>query len=161
LFYLFLGGSNYVTCSVILPAIYNLLKYYDEFNSNSNNDKINTLADSIRYNLKSRLSVYLKITPLYVACYLDPRYRNFYFIYDKTEKANVIKRAHLALIAKSKILQARTPTSTIVNSEPTVVEPPTKKKKLIFSKAWEIISARRNRLSPSTAEMMVLLGSDY
>ena len=76
-----LSGSQYTTCSIILPAVYKLTDYFANFKSESNIRTIMNLAIKFKDKFNRRCEDFLKIEKLYAATYLDPRFRTFNFLY--------------------------------------------------------------------------------
>ena len=81
---LLLGGSKYVSCSVILHSVTKLIEYFSSFKSASTNITINSMAKIIKESLVKRTKEYFEIDELYAASYLDPRFRSFFFVLIKT-----------------------------------------------------------------------------
>ena len=55
---LLLGGSKYVSCSVILPAVTKLIEYFSSFQSAPTNITINSMAKIMKENLVKRTKEY-------------------------------------------------------------------------------------------------------
>ena len=127
---------NYITtttCSIILPAVYKLTDYFANFKSESNNRTIMNLANKLKESFNRRCEDFLKIEKLYAATYLDPRFRTFKFISNKTAKIACTKKAHSLVVRLSHELQL-TPTSLqLSNRESSSSQGiPSKKRKILL-----------------------------
>ena len=81
-----LGASDYVTSSIILPAVTRLSKCLEEYKSKHNNKFIKDIANSMRLDLNTRTKVYFDNPLLVSATFMDPRFRSLKFIADLTKR---------------------------------------------------------------------------
>ena len=127
-----LSGSQYTTCSIILPAVYKLTDYFANFKSESNNRTIMNLSIKFKDSLNRRCEDFLKTEKLYAATYLDPRFRTFKYMSNKTAKIACVKKAHSLVVQLSYELQL-TPTSFKLSSQKSSSsqEIPSKKRKVL------------------------------
>jgi hypothetical protein len=75
-----LSGSEYVTCSVILPGVSFLIKQLRNFQSKNMNMFMHSLAESMADDLEERAKPYFANQLLIASTFLDPRYKKFKFV---------------------------------------------------------------------------------
>ena len=80
------SASEYVTSSIVLPAVTRLSEVLQLYESKYGFGHINELALKMKDNLDERTKTYFENKLLLSASLLDPRYRSLKFIKDETER---------------------------------------------------------------------------
>ena len=89
-----LSASEYVTSSIIIPAVTRLTKCLQNFKSIHGNNFIEEIASSMQNDLKVRSQVYFENSLLIAATFMDPRYRSFKFIEDQDKRDQTFSIAY-------------------------------------------------------------------
>lgn len=87
------SGSKYVTISVVLPAITTLLECLALFEPTKGNEFLRDVAVKMFDNLNDRTTKHFENRLMLAATFMDPRYRNFKFIKDQSDRDIAIFRA--------------------------------------------------------------------
>lgn len=77
-----ISGSQYVTSSIVLPAVTRLMEMLMLYEPNNGTEFLRDLAVQMHDDLQDRTKNYFDNKLLLTATYLDPRYRSLSFIKD-------------------------------------------------------------------------------
>lgn len=82
----FISASQYVTSSIVLPAVTRLMEVLILYESNNGTTFLSDLAVRMHDDLKDRTKTYFDNKLLLAATYMDPRYRSLLFIKDNNTR---------------------------------------------------------------------------
>jgi len=113
-----ISASDYVTSSIVLPAITRLMECMQMFESNHGLFFIQNLAVRMHDNLVDRTRPYFKNNLLLAATFLDPRYRSLMFIKDQNDRDRALFEAssYVKGIYRNKCSKKLKPTETSIDA---------------------------------------------
>ena len=150
-----LSASEYVTSSIMLPAVTRLSSCLKDFESIHGNNFVNEIAASMRKDLETRTKTYFENPLLVAATFMDPRYRNLKFIASQEKRDKAFTTATTYIKTMSLKISSD---SVIVVRPAEITEPAAKKPKktLNFTLLCEQDSDSDEDCEPATAQETIL-----